>query len=63
MTNYYGEAQAYSHRCPYCGQNTRLVWVHGHGQCEFCKTNVDECCRGEDKSCTMQPEQSDLEKN
>ena len=33
--------------CPYCGQPLRLVWVHGHGQCAVCHTNVDECCRGE----------------
>lgn len=33
--------------CPYCGQLTKIVWVHGHGQCVFCKTNFDECCRGE----------------
>lgn len=33
--------------CPYCGFAGKLVWVHGHGQCERCKTNVDECCRGE----------------
>lgn len=24
-----------------------MVWVHGHGQCAVCHTNVDECCRGE----------------
>jgi hypothetical protein len=34
-------------RCPYCGRPTRLVHVHGHGQCELCGTNIDECCRGE----------------
>lgn len=34
-------------RCLYCGQEAGLVWVHGHGQCIACGTNVDECCRGE----------------
>ncbi|MCA9695750.1 MAG: hypothetical protein R3A51_16885 [Nannocystaceae bacterium] len=34
-------------RCPYCGRPLALVWVHGHGQCGACGTNVDECCRGE----------------
>ncbi|MFN8012734.1 MAG: hypothetical protein U0P81_15300 [Holophagaceae bacterium] len=34
-------------RCPYCGQIAELVWIHGHGQCSVCGTNVDECCRGE----------------
>jgi hypothetical protein len=33
--------------CPYCGQISRIIWVHGHGQCAVCKTTVDECCRGE----------------
>jgi hypothetical protein len=33
--------------CLYCGQNAPVIWVHGHGQCAVCKTNVDECCRGE----------------
>ncbi len=34
-------------RCPYCGQPARLLFIHGHGQCERCGTNIDECCRGE----------------
>lgn len=33
--------------CPYCGQISKIVWVHGHGQCAICKTTIDECCRGE----------------
>jgi hypothetical protein len=33
--------------CNWCGQLTTIVWVHGHGQCEKCRTNIDECCRGE----------------
>lgn len=36
-----------SRRCIYCGSEAPLVWVHGHGQCAKCGTNVDECCRGE----------------
>lgn len=34
-------------RCPYCGREADLVWIHGHAQCSVCGTNVDECCRGE----------------
>ncbi len=34
-------------RCGYCGIPLEIVWVHGHGQCINCKTNVEECCRGE----------------
>ena len=33
--------------CNWCGQPTDIVWVHGHGQCRYCGTNIDECCRGE----------------
>jgi len=33
--------------CSWCGHNTKIIWVHGHGQCAICKTNIDECCRGE----------------
>lgn len=37
----------FAERCLYCGQQAGIVWVHGHGQCAACGTNVDECCRGE----------------
>ena len=33
--------------CPYCGQSSQTVFVHGHEQCVFCKTNVEPCCQGE----------------
>ena len=33
--------------CPYCGQSSQTVFVHGHEQCIFCKTNVEPCCQGE----------------
>ena len=33
--------------CSWCGQPTQIIWVHGHGQCSSCGTNIDECCRGE----------------
>ena len=34
-------------RCPACGQLENIVWVHGHGQCAYCKMNVMPCCDGE----------------
>lgn len=37
--------------CSWCGQLTQIVWVYGHGQCSYCGTNIDECCRGE--NCNM----------
>lgn len=33
-------------RCPACGQIAPVVWVHGHGQCALCGTNVAPCCDG-----------------
>lgn len=33
-------------RCPYCGAALEVVWVHGHGQCRQCGTNIDPCCGG-----------------
>lgn len=41
--------------CEWCGQPSTIVWVHGHGQCSVCGTNIDECCRGE--SCQQYPSQ------
>ena len=40
--------------CPNCGQPEQIVWVHGHGQCAYCKMNVMPCCDGE--QCWQQPE-------
>lgn len=33
--------------CNWCGNITELIWVHGHGQCKICRTNIEECCKGE----------------
>ena len=33
-------------KCPACGRVLVLVWVHGHGQCVACRTNVEPCCSG-----------------
>ncbi len=32
--------------CPRCGQQTTMVVVHGHYQCQLCKSVVDDCCSG-----------------
>ncbi len=32
--------------CPACGRPLQLVFVHGHGQCAACGTNVVPCCTG-----------------
>ena len=38
--------------CPYCGQSSQTIFVHGHEQCVVCKTNVEPCCQGQVlKSC------------
>lgn len=33
-------------RCPACGLPSETLWVHGHGQCEHCGTNIAPCCDG-----------------
>lgn len=33
--------------CPWCGQWTRLDFVHGHYQCSACHRVVYNCCDGE----------------
>ena len=35
-----------SPRCPACGRPEQIIWVHGHGQCSHCCTNVMPCCDG-----------------
>ena len=34
-------------RCPACGRLESIIWVHGHGQCAYCRTNIAPCCDGE----------------
>ncbi|OGU36016.1 MAG: hypothetical protein A2068_00175 [Ignavibacteria bacterium GWB2_35_6b] len=33
--------------CNWCGVQTKIIWVHGHGQCANCGINIEECCKGE----------------
>ena len=33
--------------CPYCSEEVRLEYVHGHYQCSNCKSVVVDCCSGE----------------
>lgn len=33
--------------CNWCGIPSKIVWVHGHGQCSNCGVNIEECCKGE----------------
>ena len=46
-------------RCPHCGRASRVVRVHGHGQCSFCHTNVDPCCSGADAANEVHDERED----
>ncbi len=34
--------------CPWCQRPTQAIWVHGHGQCMHCRTNIDPCCGGDE---------------
>ncbi len=47
--------------CPWCQRPTRLVWVHGHGQCEHCRINIEPCCSG--ALCEPAPEPQTLTEN
>ncbi|MFB3431826.1 MAG: hypothetical protein ABL309_12970 [Phycisphaerales bacterium] len=31
--------------CPYC-RHDQIIYVHGHGQCAKCGTNIEPCCDG-----------------
>ena len=33
--------------CPRCQAITQPLVVHGHYQCQICKSNIDDCCQGE----------------
>ncbi len=32
--------------CPRCGQQSSMIPVHGHYQCNVCMSVVDDCCNG-----------------
>ncbi len=34
-------------QCPYCGNISGFVYIHGHYQCKRCHQNVMPCCGGE----------------
>jgi len=38
--------------CPSCGLPLRLLWLHGHGECELCHTVLEECCQGSGQETT-----------
>ena len=33
--------------CPRCGAREPRVFVHGHYQCQSCRSNIDDRCQGE----------------
>jgi len=35
-------------RCNYCSRLTTGIYVHGHKQCSWCKTNIEPCCQGQE---------------
>lgn len=34
----------YLDNCPFCGQSTGFIQVHGHVQCRGCNAVVERCC-------------------
>lgn len=46
--------------CPACGEPYRAVFVHGHGQCAHCGTNVEPCCAGASADDVSAPPQGEM---
>ncbi|WP_165783636.1 hypothetical protein [Leptospira adleri] len=42
--------------CPVCHMSSEVVYVHGHGQCSLCKTNIEPCCSGDCSEDFLLPE-------
>jgi hypothetical protein len=40
-------ADAHEACCPRCHGPLKTIVVHGHEQCMICKSNIFECCSGE----------------
>ncbi|MCU0423247.1 MAG: hypothetical protein MUC81_10590 [Bacteroidia bacterium] len=47
--------------CPYCGNTSGFVYVHGHYQCKRCCQNVMPCCSGEQAPEQYEPSASEAE--
>lgn len=41
-------------QCPYCGNISGFVYIHGHYQCKRCHQNVMPCCGGEQETENME---------
>jgi uncharacterized protein (DUF983 family) len=41
-------------RCPRCGGQAAMIYVHGHAQCSACGSNILDCCQGAD--CDLAPD-------
>ena len=37
-------------RCPRCSVPLKTIVVHGHESCSVCKSNIVECCTGDNCS-------------
>lgn len=48
-------------RCSACGHPSRVVWVHGHGQCATCGTNIEPCCDGAPCPTSLRPASTEVE--
>ncbi|MEZ8007413.1 MAG: hypothetical protein QMC60_07790 [Amylibacter sp.] len=47
MDNHQIPVNANLRRCPRCQSVLNTVAVHGHEQCNICKSNIFECCSGD----------------
>ena len=46
MTSEEGRYSQETTFCSWCGGKSVVVYVHGHGRCSLCATNIDSCCQG-----------------
>ena len=47
--------------CPYCGNNSGFIYIHGHYQCKQCNQNVMPCCGGEQDHEAKENFQTDID--
>ena len=48
--------------CPRCHAGIQIRKIHGHYQCQICKSNIDDCCSGETCQPTIVYQEEDIER-
>ena len=47
MDNFLHPNSEFIQRCPRCSAPLKTIVVHGHEACITCKSNIMECCTGD----------------